>query len=261
MAKSASSEMPFLDHLEELRVRILWSLGAICVGVAIAFWVMTTWDVITLLERPIVPYLAGKRLIYTHPGDAFRIVMTLSFTFGVIFALPVILYQVWGFLSPALYQHEKRVVVPVLVVAALLFLAGVAICFLVIMPMILRFLMGFQAGALDPMITAADYFGFALSMALAFGAVFELPILVFLLTMLGIVTPEFLNRYRRHAIVLCMVGSALITPGADPMSLFILTIPLYLLFEASVAVSAVVARAQRRRSALAAGDTSEEIIA
>lgn len=242
-------------------MRILWVLGAVLIGVGIAFWLMTKYDVIGLLEGPILPYLNGKKLIFTQPGDAFRIVMMLSFVLGVIFALPVILYQVWAFLSPALYQHEKRIVVPVFVVATLLFLGGVALSFYVIMPLILGFLMGFQTAALDPMITASGYFGFAMSISLAFGAVFELPILVFILTALGIVTPEFLNKYRRHAIVLCIVGAAFITPGADPTSLFVLSIPLYLLFEASVGISVVVAGVRRRRERRerAADDASGEV--
>ena len=242
-------EMPFLDHLEELRWRLLYSLAALIIGVIIAFVLFTRFDIFTLLQRPILPLLGGKHLVYTHPADPFRITMSAALALGTIFALPVILYQAWRFLSPALYSHEKRVVIPVFIAGTVLFLGGVCLSFFVILPLTLRMLTGIQATGLDAMITARDYFGFAISMSLALGAVFELPIAILGLTAMGLVTPAFLNRYRRHALVLCLVGSAFITPGADPLSLFALAAPLYFLFEVSVGVSAVVYRRRQRREA------------
>ena len=250
MAKmTPAAEMPFLDHLEELRWRLIWSLGAFAVALMIAFALVSQVDVIGFLERPILPYLGGKKLVFTHPGDVFGIVLNASFVLGLILASPVIAYQLWAFLSPALYRHEKRVIIPVLLGAVVLFLAGVALSFYVVLPFTLGFLLQFQTAALEPMITARDYFGFAISMSLAFGAVFELPILIVALTALGIVTPQFLNKYRRHAVVLCIVAAAFITPGADPTSLFALAIPLYFLFELSVVLSVAVHRRRVRRQA------------
>src|SRR5687767_12905375 len=178
MAKDPGAEMPFLDHLEELRIRLLWSLGAVTVGVIVAFFLISKIDVIALLERPILPFISGRKLIYTHPGDPFGIVMKTAFILGLMLALPMILYQVWAFLSPALYRHEKRIAIPVFISATLLFMVGVGLSYFVVLPLSLRFLLSFQAGALEPMISASEYFGFAISMSLAFGAVFELPILV-----------------------------------------------------------------------------------
>ncbi len=254
MGQDTGAEMPFLDHLEELRWRLLWSLLALVVGVVVAFLVMSRFDVIRLLQQPILPFLrtTGK-LVYTHPADPFRIVMSASIAIGTILALPVILYQVWAFLSPALYNHEKKVVIPVLIFGAVLFLCGVALSYFVILPLTLGFLSNFQASGLEPMITARDYFGFAISMSLALGAVFELPIVILALTFLGVVTPAFLIKYRRHATVLCLVGSAFITPGADPFSLLALAAPLYLLFELSIVTSAWVYRRRQRRQARLAG--------
>jgi len=174
--------------------------------------------------------------------------MDAAFALGAILASPVIGYQAWAFFAPALYEHEKRLVMPVLLGAVALFVAGVALSFYVV-PFTLGFLLNFQTAALEPMITATEYFGFAISMSLAFGAVFELPILILGLTALGIVTPAFLTKYRRHAIVLCVVAAAFITPGADPTSLFALSVPLYLLFELSVTLSKVVYARRARRSA------------
>ncbi len=245
----ASTEMPFLDHLEELRWRIVWSVAALFVGMVLAFALVSKVDVIRFLEAPVLPYLKGRKLVFTHPSDPFTIVLNASFALGLVLALPVIAYQVWAFLSPALYRHEKRIIVPVLLGAVLLFGAGVALSFYVVLPFTLGFLLQFQTDALEPMLTARDYFGFAISMSLAFGAVFELPILIVALTALGIITPTFLHTYRRHAVVLCVVGAAFITPGADPTSLFALSVPLYLLFELSVVLSTMVHRRRLRLQA------------
>ncbi len=259
MAQKANQEMPFLDHLEELRGRMIWILGALAVGVGIAFTLIVGGvDVIGILMQPIEPLLLGQKLVYTHPSDPFWIVMTASFAIGSMFALPVILYQVWAFLSPALYSHEKRVVIPVIFGATLLFLAGAALSFYVILPFTLRFLLGFQTESLAPMITVRDYFGFAISMSLALGAIFELPIAIVALTALGLVTPQLLNKYRRHAAVLCIVAAAFITPGADPTSLFVMTIPLYLLFEVSVGLSVLVYRRKLKRAAATAAAEAEQ---
>ena len=258
MAPGSSGEMPFLDHLEELRWRILWSLVALVIGFFLAFALISKFEVLTILQRPILPYLEGRRLVYTHPADSFRITVSVALALGSIFALPVIFYQTWAFLSPALYAHEKKIVIPVLLAGTALFLAGAALSFFIILPITLGFLYNFQSSGLDPMITARDYFGFAVSMSLAMGAVFELPIAILALTALGIVTPAFLTRYRRHALVLCLVGSAFITPGADPLSLFALAGPLYMLYELSVLLSGVVHRRRERRAAAQAAEEAAE---
>jgi sec-independent protein translocase protein TatC len=242
-------EMPFLDHLEELRWRLLWILGALVVGVLIAFVLVVKVDVVSILSRPILPYLHGRKLVYTHPGDPFSIAMSASFAIGTIFALPVILYQLWAFLSPALHQHERRIAVPVVVGAALLFLSGVSLSFFVVLPFTLKFLIGFQAESLEPMITASEYFSFAISMSLAFGAVFELPIAILALTALGIVNPKMLTTFRRHALVLSVVAAAFITPGADIVSLVALSVPLYFLYELSIILSTTVMRRRARKEA------------
>jgi sec-independent protein translocase protein TatC len=255
---SSGAEMPFLDHLEELRRRILKSLAALMVGVIIAFAVITKYKVVQFLAKPVLPFLEGGQeggqLVYTHPADAFKIVMGLSFALGLIFALPVVLWQLWAFVSPGLYRHEKRVIVPMIFFATLLFLGGVALSYLVILPLTLRFLLSFQSDVFAPFITASGYFGMATTMSLAFGAVFELPIIILALTALGIVTPKILHRFRRHALIVCVVLAAFITPGGDPISLAAMSIPLYLLYEFSVVVSEVIYRLQRRKAAKAARD-------
>jgi len=239
--------MPFLDHLEELRKRLFWIGGALVIGVVVGFALLSNLDIIRLLERPILPLLHGQKLIYTHPGTSFHILLNASLVLGIILASPVIVGQIWGFLAPALYAHEKRVVVPVLISMVALFLTGVALSYFVVLPLTLRFLMSIESTALTPMISATDYFDFAISMCVAFGVVFEVPIAILALTALGLITPQFLSKYRRHAIIVCLVAAAFITPGADPYSLFALAIPLYVLYEVSVFVAQFAYRRRQKR--------------
>jgi len=247
MSEAPGHEMPFLDHLEELRKRLFWVAGAVVIGVVVAFVLLSKLDIIRLLERPILPLMHGQKLIYTHPGTSFHILLNASLVLGIILASPVVVGQMWGFLAPALYAHEKKVVVPVVISMVALFLAGVALSYFVVLPLTLKFLMSIESTALTPMISATDYFDFAISMCLAFGAVFEVPIAILALTALGLITPQFLSKYRRHAIVVCLTAAAFITPGADPYSLFALAIPLYLLYELSVFVAMFAWRKRRKR--------------
>jgi sec-independent protein translocase protein TatC len=256
----SNAEMPFLDHLEELRWRIIWSLAAIILGVVAAFIVLQQFDIFKFLERPILPYLNGNKLKYTHPADPFSVLISASFTIGIVLALPVILYQVWAFLAPALYKHEKRVVLPVIFGAIALFVSGVSLSFYVVLPLAIGWLMKIAANtdALEPMITYRDYFSFAVNMSLAFGLCFELPIVILLLATLGIVTPEFLRKYRRHALVLCVVAGALLSPGDLVWTTILLAAPLYLLYELSVVLTVIVYRRRRKRAAQLAAEEAAE---
>jgi len=249
MSEAPGQEMPFLDHLEELRTRLFWIAGAIVIGVVIGFALLSRLDIIRLLERPILPLLHGQKLIYTHPGTSFHILLNASLALGLVLASPVIIGQIWGFLAPALYAHEKRVVIPVLIAMVALFLAGVSLSYFVVLPLTLQFLMSIESTALTPLISATEYFDFAISMCVAFGVVFEVPIAILALTALGLVTPQFLSKYRRHAVVVCLTAAAFITPGADPYSLFALAIPLYVLYEVSVFVAQFAYRKRQKREA------------
>ena len=242
--------MPFLDHLEELRWRLLKCAIAIALGVGISFVLLFTKqiDIVGLLARPVQPYLQ-QPLMVTGAGDLFDIVMDASITIGLVLASPVIVWQIWGFLSPALYGHEKKVVIPALMGAAFLFLAGMALAFEYVLPVTLRFFMSFDTESVQTMLTVDKYFGLVFSLCLAFGATFELPIVILLLTALGIVRPSMLVKFRRHAFVGCIIGSAVITPGGDPTSLFLLTAPLYLLYEISIFLSRIVYNRREKRMA------------
>lgn len=242
MAKNTIGEMPFLDHLEELRWRLIWSLAALVVGVGLGFYLVLEFDLIRLLQEPIAPFLAGRRLVYTHPGDSFSITLSTAFIVGAIIASPVVIYQLWAFLSPALHRHEKKVIIPVIIGAVILFAAGVAMAYFIVIPLTLKFLMTWQIESLEPMITAAGYFGFVTTLALTFGAVFELPVLILALAALGLVTPTLLSRFRRYAFVLALILSAFLSPGDFIGTTLLMTAPLYLLYELSVLLTTILFR-------------------
>ena len=254
--KSQNGEMPFLDHLEELRWRIIYSLAAIVICVGVGFWVTLQFDLVKILANPILPLLPEHKLFFTHPSDKFSITVNTAMTFGIVLAAPVVLYQVWLFLAPALHRHEKRVALGFLFSGTALFIAGAALAFLVVVPLALPWLMGFGTEAMVPLITAEEYFGFVFAMVLTFGLSFELPIVVFALAALGLVTPAFLAKYRRHAIVLIVIAGAFLTPGDMVWTTIALSVPLYALYELSVLAAFVIDRRRKRRRAAIAAEHS-----
>ena len=243
--------MPFLDHLEELRWRLLYSLLAIVLGTIVGWIVVEKVDVIGLLMRPIAAHLPGGRLNYTSPTDPFFITLKFAFIVGLVFASPVVFYHLWAFLAPALYEREKRLVIPSLAVGVLLFLAGAAGGYLLVLPRALAVLLSFQNQALQPIITADRYFGFAAQIILAFGAVTELPLVIIILTSLGLVSPAGLRRNRRYALLIAATLAAFLTPP-DALSMLMMMVPLLLLYEIGIWCSWVVSR-RRARAAARAG--------
>lgn len=239
-------EMPFLDHLEELRWRIFYMLIALIVGTILGFLLVYYLGVMEILVRPVRPFLSGEGLAYFNPATPFYVTMKLSLAVGIILALPVIVYQIWAFLSPGLKSDEKRVIVPALYFGLVLFCAGVALAYFFVLPLALVFLTGFQQEFLEPTIEVGSYLGFVTRMLLAFGIVFELPIVVLILSVLGLVTPAFMRQQRRYAIVVITILSSLLTPG-DLASTFMMMAPMMFLYEASIFVSAMVERRRQRR--------------
>jgi sec-independent protein translocase protein TatC len=243
--------MPFLEHLEELRWRIIWSLVAIVLGVAAGFFLVLQFDIVKLLEAPILPYLSGKNVVATRPTDGLQITMNASIWIGVVLSFPFVVYQAWLFLLPALYPRERSLLVAALVGGMLLFAAGALFAYWVVLPMSLPWLFKFFGTALDPMITAESYFGFVFGLVLSFGLAFELPVVVLLLAAAGLVRPEMLTKVRRYAIVLIVTAAAFLTPGGDPMSTIALALPLYVLYELSVLVARVIWRRRAKDDSVA----------
>jgi Tat protein translocase TatC len=247
-------EMPFLDHLEELRTRLIKSLLALIGGFAIGLWIVQRLDLIVWLKRPIAQYLAytGGKLVITNPTDSVMIVLKLSFVVGTVLASPVLIYQAWAFLSPALYERERRTMAPALLVGLLLFLVGAGLGWYFVVPQALRVFLGFQSEALAYVITYTEYFSFILQIVIALGLSFELPLVIIILAGLGLVTPAALNRFRRFWLVLACIAGALLSPGADVISMIMMTIPLLLLYEVGFA-GAVIIQRRRIRAAATAG--------
>ena len=241
--------MPFLDHLEELRWRIIYSLIGVVVGLAIGVYCSFAFNIVDALQAPLLPYMKGHRLVILHPMDGFTIRIQIAFVIGLTVAAPIVGYQIWAFLAPALHKPEKRVVLPVLFAAAVLFLLGVALAWFYVLPVSLKWLYGLNGDTLEPMYAASEYFSFATNMALAFGLAFEVPLLLVALVALGILSATLLNKSRKFAVLIIFVLAAVISPGDAVIATLALAVPLYLLYELSVVVAFVIERRRRVRKA------------
>jgi Tat protein translocase TatC len=246
--------MPFLEHLEELRVRLVRVLIALVAGFAAGLWVVQRFQFVNLLKAPIAPYLtvtAGK-LVVTSPTEAVMITLKLALIVGLVLSSPIIVYQVWAFLSPALYSKEKKVVVPALTVGLLLFCLGGGFAFEYLLPKALPILFSFQSEGLENLITFNEYFGFVVQLVLAMGIAFEIPLVIMLLTALGVTSPAGLNRFRRYAVVLSAIAGAVLSPGTDVLSMILMTVPILLLYEIGFVGSWLIYRHKVRKEAIAA---------
>lgn len=246
--------MPFLDHLEELRWRLIWSLLAIAVGTAIGWFLVTRFDVLGLLIAPMRPLLQDGKLAYLSPADPFIVTLKLTLTTGILLASPVVIYQVWIFLAPALTSEEKRAIVPALFFGLFLFLGGMALAYFAALPLMFEFFAQFQQESLEQNITIGPYMSVVVRTLLAFGAVFELPVVILVLAVLGVVDAAKLRKGRRWAIVLITVGAAIITPGDVVLLTVFMMVPLLLLYELGI----LMARSVDRRRARAARAAKEE---
>jgi sec-independent protein translocase protein TatC len=236
--------MPFLDHLEELRWRILWSLLAVIAGTAVGFAFVYYFGVLELLVEPIRGAYENPnlRLIYLSPADPFFVTLRLSIYCGILLAFPIIVYHVWSFLSPALEASERRAIVPALYLGLVLFIAGVSLAYFAALPVTLEFFKAFLSASLEGTLEINATLGFVVKMLFAFGAVFELPIVILALSLMGLVTPTLLRSKRRHAIVLITIVASLITPGDAITLTVMMMLPLILLYEFGIVLSVGVYR-------------------
>lgn len=238
--------MPFLDHLEELRWRVFKALGALVVGTMIGFLLVQRFQVIDLLIRPAQPYLPEEGLAYFSPVTPFFFVLKLSLIGGLIFGFPVILYQVWAFLSPALEKREKRRIVPALYGGMVLFALGAGLGYEIALPVSMRFFTGLQSEVLYAVLGADEYLSFAIRLLLGFGIIFELPVVILILSVLGLVTPRFLREKRRHAIVVSTIVASLLSPGDVITVTVLMMAPLILLYELGIFLSWLVTRGREQ---------------
>lgn len=228
VAPGDESVMSLVDHLGELRTRLFRSILAVAVGAILGFAVSD--QVISLLRAPIP---SESPLYFTGLGDAFVIKVKVAIAIGIVLAMPVLLYQVWSFVSPGLTPAERRAARPWIPIALFFFALGVAIAY-VVLPFAAAFLLSFTSADLQPLITAGSYFDFVTTMFLAFGLVMEFPILLVGLSRVGIVSSQRLTASRRFVILGIAIFAAVATPGGDLVSPFVLGGTMYLLFELTV---------------------------
>jgi sec-independent protein translocase protein TatC len=227
--------MSFLEHLDDLRGVLIQSV--------IVFLVATggCWFLSGRIIDILVQDLSVDNLIFYAPAEAFMARVKISLVLGLLVAYPFILFKVWAFVSPALFSNERKKVYPFIVSASVLFYGGVAFAYVVLIPIALDFLLGFGTEHLTPLISVTAYFSFVARLSFTFGLVFQLPVVVFVLTMLGIVTPQFLLRQWRYAVLVVFVGAAVLTPP-DPASQVLMALPILLLYIGSVLVAYITFR-------------------
>jgi sec-independent protein translocase protein TatC len=238
--------MSLLDHLEELRSRLILCLGVILALSVVGYYFSD--GLLAFLTRPV-----GK-VYFMGVAEAFAVKIKISLFFGVFAGSPVVFYQAWRFVMPGLSSREVLWVLPVALAMFVFFMIGAAFCFYLVLPVGVEFLMGFQTDTLVPLISVSKYVSFVGWMTLAFGLVFELPVVTFILGRLGFVSAAALRQHRKLAIVVILVVAAIATPSPDAFSQLLLAGPLYLLYELSVILVALTGRSRGIPSQESASD-------
>ncbi|GAB4296875.1 MAG: twin-arginine translocase subunit TatC [Ignavibacteriaceae bacterium] len=230
------SEMTFLEHLEELRWRIIYSLIGMVAG-GIVCWIFIDQLVDLVLLKPARD--TGAVLQNLRPFGQLFLFIQIALIGGIILSLPNLFYQLWKFISPALRRNEKKYIMAIVFFSSLCFLSGIVFAYFVMLPLTLKVAVQFGSEAIKNEFAIDEYMNIIISVMLASGFVFELPMISFFLSKLGILTPNFMRKYRRHAIVIILVLAAFLTPGADPVAQLLLGVPLVILYELSIFISKV----------------------
>ena len=225
--------MSLMEHLDELRRRIVHSAIYLAVGFGVV-WIFRN-RFVSVIQAPLNKI--GKSLVFTHPMDALNLQLQVALVGGAIVASPLILYQVWLFIAPGLYQKERRFVIPFMAATVGLFLGGASFGYFYVLPGALKILIVDLGHNFTPMITIEDYSSFFLSIILGLGISFEMPILIFFLAMFGIVSPRFLFKNIRYAILAVFIVAACICPSPDPWTMCIYAIPMLTLYLLGIAVA------------------------
>ncbi|MDZ4165593.1 MAG: twin-arginine translocase subunit TatC [Smithellaceae bacterium] len=232
MDKPDDEKLPLIAHLEELKTRLIRAIIALGAGFLICYGLKE--QLFAIITRPLVKVLpAGAHLIFIAPAEAFVTYLKISFYFGLFISSPYIFLQVWKFISPGLYDHEKKHVVPFVIFATLLFLLGALFCYFFVIPLAFEFFLAFTSEFLKPMFTMKEYLSLSLQLIFLFGLSFELPVFIFFLAKIGLVDASFLSRHRRYAILLIFIIAAILTPP-DVVSQVMMAVPLMVLYEISI---------------------------
>ena len=239
--------MSFLEHLEELRKRIIYSLIAVTVGF-FACWNYHEF-IFRYVQRPVMDALQrngmAEKLVYLNPTEPFNLYLKVAFLAGLFVTSPFVLYQVWLFISPGLYRNEKRYVLPFMFSTVFLFLGGGLFAYKMVYPAALNFLIDYGK-QFQPMITIGEYTDLFLTIMLGMGVIFEMPILVFFLSMMGIVSPRWMWHNVRYSILVIFIIAAILTPTTDILNMCLFAAPMVALYILSIGVAWMVHPAQRR---------------
>ncbi len=246
--------MPLTEHLTELRKRIFVSLGAVLLIFFVSFNFST--EIFSALTLPLqaeiklsltTPYVEFTEkpptpLVFLAPAEAFWMHFKVAFMAALVLSLPVIFLQFWKFISPGLLPKEKKYFLPFMFFAVLLFTVGAVFCFIIILPFAMTFLLGYKTAQMTPMLSVGSYIDFCLKFILAFGVIFELPLVIIFLTRFGIVTPSTLARNRKYAILAAFILAAVLTPTPDAFNQTLMALPIILLYEVGILLSRIMFR-------------------
>ncbi len=228
-------KLPITNHLEELRRRLIKCFLAIAAGFCITY--AFSEQIFKILTWPLVSAMPPDgKLIYTSLQEAFVTYLKVSFFAGIVLATPVIFYQVWKFVMPGLYKNERKYIFWFVISACFFFLLGAGFAFFVVFPFAFKFFLGFATDRITALPAMRDYLNLCISLLLAFGFTFEMPVVMFFLARIGLINHQMLRKYRKYAILIISIVAALLTPP-DVLSMFLLGIPLWILYELSILVT------------------------
>nr|HID58153.1 twin-arginine translocase subunit TatC [Desulfobacterales bacterium] len=231
-------KLPFTDHLEELRRRLIICLVAVGIGFIVSY--MFSKKLFAILVIPLLKTMppGEEQLIFTGLPEAFFTYLKVSLMAGILLATPVILYQLWMFIAPGLYENERRLVLPIVIFSSIFFLGGTLFAYFVILPIGFKFFIGFSCDYLRPMPTIREYLSFSSKLLLAFGVIFEMPLFILFLSKLGLITAEYLVNKRKYAILLFFIFGAILTPP-DVITQVLMALPLIVLYEVSILIAKI----------------------
>lgn len=253
---ATSTATPLLEHLKEFRVRLVRCLIAVGLGFIGSY--AFAEKLLTLILEPLIKVLPeGSTLIALTLPEKFFTVMKLSLVAGAFAVSPFIFYQIWGFVAPALYRAERRMVIPVAVASALFFVGGAFFGYYVVFPFGFRFFVDYAGEFVTIMPTISDYVSLALTLLIAFGVIFELPVFIFFLAALGLTTARALRKFQRWAILLAFVASAILTPTPDAVNQCLMAGPIIVLYEVGIWVAWAVGKAKSRQAAKETPDATD----